>query len=139
MASALPNCCLSTYGNTSLLACNICIVLRYLVPIHNIPPVRYILRPTILVLEVVSMLPNIKTKNREHDFIGNSLHQWVVLVRCSNELQSITTSADPHPSTTKECSRCCPSLECGLHLLKGTKGLVNSSLKLCTWLGFLGL
>mmetsp|Transcript_1945 Transcript_1945/g.3281 ORF Transcript_1945/g.3281 Transcript_1945/m.3281 type:complete len:204 (-) Transcript_1945:70-681(-) len=83
------------------------------------------------------MLPDIKTKNGVHNLIRYSLHQWIVLVRCSNKLQTITACADPNPSRPKERSRCRTSLELSLHLIKRTKGLVNGCLKLSTWLGFL--
>mmetsp|Transcript_27870 Transcript_27870/g.47333 ORF Transcript_27870/g.47333 Transcript_27870/m.47333 type:complete len:270 (-) Transcript_27870:98-907(-) len=128
---------LSAHRNTGLILRNISIVLRNLVPVDNIPPVGYILWTTVLVLEVVSMLPDIKAKNGEHYLISYSLHQWIVLVRCPNKLQSITACADPYPSTSKDCSRSRLCLELGLHLIKRTKGLVNGCLKLSTWLRFL--
>jgi hypothetical protein len=52
---------------------------RDLVPVDNIPPVGNILGSTVLVLEVVRMLPDIQSQNGEHDSISHALHERVVL------------------------------------------------------------
>src|SRR3712207_4527734 len=46
-----------------------------LLPVHNVPPRLYVLRPAVLVLEVVSMLPHVQAYHRRL-----ALHQRRVLV-----------------------------------------------------------
>ena len=49
------------------------------VPIHDFPPSSQIVRPTVLVFEVIGVLPNIAAQNRGLA-TADSRHQGVVLV-----------------------------------------------------------
>mmetsp|Transcript_2774 Transcript_2774/g.6324 ORF Transcript_2774/g.6324 Transcript_2774/m.6324 type:complete len:238 (+) Transcript_2774:352-1065(+) len=86
------------------------------------------------------MFPNIKSKNREHNLIGNSLHQRVILIRSSNEFQliSLLVHADPYPSRSKESSRSGTCLERCLHFVERSEGFVDHGLKISTGLGLFG-
>ena len=55
-------------------------ILRNFVPVHNVPPVAYILRSTVLVFQIVGVLPNIQTKDWKLDFVCDALHERVILV-----------------------------------------------------------
>mmetsp|Transcript_22830 Transcript_22830/g.37089 ORF Transcript_22830/g.37089 Transcript_22830/m.37089 type:complete len:203 (+) Transcript_22830:234-842(+) len=85
------------------------------------------------------MLPNIKAKNGVHNLIRNSLHKRVVLVRCSNQLQSIGRNADPNPSRTEHRTGSGLSLELSLHLIHRPKRLINRRLELGANLTLRGL
>src|SRR6202034_3902055 len=51
-------------------------------PVHHVPPCGQIFRPAVLILQVISVLPNIVAQNGEV-----SLRQRAVLVRTRNDLQ----------------------------------------------------
>mmetsp|Transcript_4149 Transcript_4149/g.5400 ORF Transcript_4149/g.5400 Transcript_4149/m.5400 type:complete len:257 (-) Transcript_4149:13-783(-) len=132
---------LSSDGNTCFLFSHVGKVLRNLIPVHNIPPVRDIFGATVLILEVVSMFPNINAENGEHNLIGNSLHERIVLVGCSHKFQPIRRDANPHPSRTEERTRRGACLEGSLHLIQRSKGFVNRRLEFRAGLrlgGFIG-
>src|SRR3954454_4819943 len=60
-------------------------------PVPNIPPVIDVLRPPILILQVIRVLPNIKAHHRELAF-----HQRAVLAGCGRYLERATL-ATPQP------------------------------------------
>jgi hypothetical protein len=129
---------LPSHWDTSLLFSNVCKVLGYLVPVHDIPPVRNVLGPAVLVLEVVSVFPDVEAKNGEHDRVGDALHQGVVLVGRAHELQLIPGDADPNPSRTKEGAGRGTRLERGLHLVQRSEGFIDGSLECRAGLCLLG-
>ena len=55
-------------------------VLGNLVPVNDIPPGANVFRSTILVFQVIGMLPYIQTKDWKFDFVTNTLHERIVLV-----------------------------------------------------------
>ena len=62
---------------------NVGAVLGNLVPVDDVPPGADVFRSTVLVFQVVSVLPNIQTKDWELDLIADTLHERIVLVRSS--------------------------------------------------------
>lgn len=86
------------------------------------------------------MLPDIKSKNWEHNLIENSLHERIVLVWSSDNLEFIPglVDANPDPSGSKDGSRSGLSLEFGLHFIHRSKGLVDQPRELVGRLGLLG-
>ena len=49
---------LARHGNSGVIFNNVGAILRHLIPIHDIPPVRNVLRPAVLILEVVTEVPS---------------------------------------------------------------------------------
>mmetsp|Transcript_65653 Transcript_65653/g.97236 ORF Transcript_65653/g.97236 Transcript_65653/m.97236 type:complete len:218 (-) Transcript_65653:77-730(-) len=87
------------------------------------------------------MFPYINSKNGEHYLIKHSLHEWVILVWCTDKLEFISSlvDADPDPSRSEKSSWCRPCLELCLHFIHRSKRLVNKSLKLVRNLGLSSL
>ena len=118
---------LSPDGNSNVVGNHIVKVLIHLVPVHNIPPVGNILRSPVLVLQIISMFPNIQSQNRKHDLITHTLHKRVVLIGRSDNLDLVSLEVDrePHPSTSEYCAGGGLGLEFGLHFVEGSEGFVN--------------
>ena len=91
---------LSADGNSGVVVDDILAVLTDLVPVDNVPPVADVLGPAVLVLEVVRVLPDIDSKDGEHDLLRDALHERVVLVGSADELELVTglVDADPDPA-----------------------------------------
>jgi len=66
--------------NTSMVLDVISAILGNFIPVHNVPPVAYIFRSTVLVFQIVGVLPNIQTKDWKLDFISDALHERVILI-----------------------------------------------------------
>ena len=134
-----PN--LTLNANTGVVFHNVGTVLRYLVPIDNIPPVGNIFGSTVLVLQVVGVFPDIQSENGEHDLVSCSLHQRVVLVGSSHELEfiSLLVDTDPDPTGSKEGAGGSTGFKLGLHLVETSKGLVDEFFELSRRLGLLGI
>src|SRR5260370_24003851 len=64
-----------------------------LIPVNNVPPGRQIVRPSVLVLEVVGMLPDVIAQDRVQ-----TLRERVVLVRCRDDLQLAAIEHQPAPA-----------------------------------------
>ena len=75
--------------DTGMVLNDIGAVLRNLIPVYDVPPGAYVLGSTVLVFQVISMLPNIQTKDWKLDSVSNPLHKRIVLVRsaCVNNGQ----------------------------------------------------
>src|SRR5450759_1952893 len=56
--------------------------LRYFRPIHNVPPCLEVIRPAVLVFQVIRVFPNVDAEDR---FVA--VHQWTVLIRRGHDLQ----------------------------------------------------
>jgi hypothetical protein len=119
---------------------NVSTVLRNLVPVDNVPPVGNILGPTVLVFQVVSVFPDIQSKDGVHNLFSDTLHEWVVLVGSSNNFELVTSlvDANPDPSRSKDGTWGCLCLKLGLHLIHGSEGLVNKTRQLVRNLALLG-
>src|SRR5579871_3854189 len=65
-------------------------------PVHYIPPGRHVIRPAILVLQVVCVLPDIQAHHRRLPF-----HQRAVLIRGGVDIDLTTRLNQPSPSRTK--------------------------------------
>lgn len=65
------------------------IILADLLPIDHMPPAVEIVRPLVLVFEVVSMLPNIKAKDGCVCLLHNCFHEWVVLIAYAHAYTSM--------------------------------------------------
>ena len=78
---------------------------------------------------------------REHNLFRDALHEWIVLVGCSHNLKLVPSlvNTDPDPPRSKDGSRSSLSFELCLHLLHGSKGLVDKSSQLVGWLCLLSL
>jgi hypothetical protein len=80
IASSSTSLLLLLNRDTGMVLNDIGTVLGNLVPVYDVPPGAYVLRSTVLVFQVISVLPNIQTKDWEFDFVGNTLHERIVLV-----------------------------------------------------------
>src|SRR2546422_230311 len=67
-----------------------------LLPIHHIPPRRYILRPPPLVFQVVSVLPDIQANHRKFVF-----HERAILIGGGNNIDLPTIFDQPGPARSK--------------------------------------
>lgn len=54
------------------------VVLDDLVPVDDIPPGVYVVRTSVLVLQVVGVLPNVQAQDWHHVDVGDAAHQWVI-------------------------------------------------------------
>jgi hypothetical protein len=142
-------------------------VLRHLVPVNDIPPAANILGaaikkrsksamclkvkrrkkrseenvPAILVFEVVGMLPNIQSKDWEHDLVLDTLHERVILVGGVDNLKLVTllVHTHPNPATSKGSSWSGHGLKLLFHGIHGSKRLVDHLRQLSRSLGILRL
>jgi hypothetical protein len=95
-----------------------------LLPTHNVPPVCDVLRAAILILEVVSMLPNVQPKHWCARNISQRGHERVVLVWSrSNGKTTFRCQNQPRPSGSKASGCCC--IKFFLHGIHRTKVLFN--------------
>src|SRR5260370_6442985 len=76
---------------------------RDIVPINRVPKRGDILRPAILMLQVVRVLPNIDSKNRCFFFI--LFRDLVILIWCWRDLQIFTIHDQPSPTAPKKLGR----------------------------------
>src|SRR5436190_14049043 len=73
------------------------IVLRYRVPVHHVPPGFDIVGAPVLILKIISMLPNIDAEDRRV-----AVHQRAVLVWRRNDFElSVLILNQPRPATAK--------------------------------------
>src|SRR5688572_29975722 len=66
------------------------------VPIHHVPPRGDVVRTTVLVLQVIGVLPDIET---EHRFLA--VHQRIVLVRRAGDRHLTAVGNQPHPAAAE--------------------------------------
>ena len=87
------------------------------------------------------MLPDIESKDGKLDLVLDALHQWVVLVGGTDNLELGTgiVEDNPHPTGSKDCSRSSSCLKLGLHIIHRTKRVINHLGQGIRWLGLLGL
>jgi hypothetical protein len=76
-------------------------VFVHLVPVDNIPPVGDVLGAAVLVLEVVGVLPDVDAEDGVLDFVLYALHQRVVLVWGTDDLEFIL-AVDHEPDPANE-------------------------------------
>src|SRR6478609_445326 len=67
--------------------------LRHLVPVHHIPPRPDVIRATVLILQVVRVLPDVEAKQSVLAF-----HQRVVLVRRARDRELAALADQPRPA-----------------------------------------
>src|SRR5262249_7050324 len=65
----------------------------HFLPVHDVPPGSEIIRPAILILQVVGVLPHVIAKH-----CRLPVHQWIVLVRRGDDFQPGAGLDDPHPA-----------------------------------------
>src|SRR5579885_3322733 len=98
-----------------------------LVPVDNIPPCRQVLGATVLILEVVGMLPDVIA----HDGIL-ALHQRAILVSGGSHLElAVAAQHEPGPAGAKAFRT--RIIEGGLKGIKRTKGGIDSIRQLAGW------
>src|SRR5688500_13766615 len=66
--------------------------LIHLRPIHHVPPRSDVIGTTVLVLQVVGVLPDVASENRVLPF-----HQRIVLIRRAGDRQLAAVVDQPHP------------------------------------------
>mmetsp|Transcript_31191 Transcript_31191/g.68356 ORF Transcript_31191/g.68356 Transcript_31191/m.68356 type:complete len:224 (-) Transcript_31191:387-1058(-) len=103
----------------------------HLVPVHHIPPSRNVLWSTVLVLQVVGMLPDIKSEDGDALHGIDALHERIVLICRGGEHQFAIFHDYPGPARAEERRRSSPGRKFILESVQRTKGLVDSSLKRC--------
>src|SRR4029453_9163938 len=73
------------------------VILRDGVPVYHVPPGFDVVRPAVLILKIIGVLPNIDTKDRRV-----AVHQRAVLVWSRNDFDvSIFILYQPRPATPK--------------------------------------
>src|SRR3989344_1435347 len=79
--------------------------LSNLVPINHLKKILNIFRPSILIINIISMLPNINYENRLF-FIRTNVHHKIILIRrfVNHELSRLINSK-PRPARTKNSRR----------------------------------
>mmetsp|Transcript_5342 Transcript_5342/g.12548 ORF Transcript_5342/g.12548 Transcript_5342/m.12548 type:complete len:304 (-) Transcript_5342:88-999(-) len=97
-----------------------------LVPVDHIPPCLDVVRATVLVLQVVSVLPDIASQDWDAGGAVHSIHEWVVLVRGGRDRQLLVIGDNqPHPAGAETGTRSTSRFELGLEVVEGAKGLVD--------------
>src|SRR5262245_4309634 len=66
---------------------------RHRIPVDRVPPRRHVIRTTILVLQVVRMLPDIESEDRVL-----SVHQRRILVRRAGDRELAAVVDEPRPA-----------------------------------------
>mmetsp|Transcript_91474 Transcript_91474/g.230702 ORF Transcript_91474/g.230702 Transcript_91474/m.230702 type:complete len:289 (+) Transcript_91474:263-1129(+) len=98
----------------------------HLVPIHHVPPRLDVVGPSELVLQVVSMLPDVTAQDRDAWGALHTLHQGVVLVGCRGDGQLVALSNhQPNPARAEASTRCARRLKLCLELVHGAESLVD--------------
>src|SRR6266436_6604929 len=88
------------------------IIIRDRVPIHHVPPSFDVVGPTVLVIEIISVFPNIHSEDR-----GVSFHERAVLVRSGYDFKFPTFVLNqPRPTAAEATHPSCSEL-----LLKALK------------------
>lgn len=133
--------CLPANAHANVLLDHVGTVFADLVPVDDIPKVGDVFRTSVLVLEVVSVFPDIQTQNGEHDFVRDSLHERIVLIGCVDELEFVPllVNANPYPSGSKGGSWSGEGFEFGLHFVHTSETGIDEVDKLRRGLGVLGL
>src|SRR6266567_1724270 len=73
------------------------IILRHRVPVHHVPPRFDVIRPAVLVFEIISVLPNIDAEDRRV-----AVHQGAILVWRRNNFElSVLILDQPRPAAAK--------------------------------------
>ena len=68
-------------------------ILRHKIPVDQIPPCRDVIRPAILIFQIIGVLPDVQTKNRLL-----ALHQRIVLIRRARDRQLAAVADEPGPA-----------------------------------------
>jgi hypothetical protein len=91
-------------GRVGLLSEGLLKVSFYFIPVDHVPPSRYIVRSAVLVLEIISMFPYVKTQKRD-DFFCLPLRPRTCLVRHGYELDAICILVvyEPAPAASLYC------------------------------------
>src|SRR6266404_6350704 len=86
------------YSTAPLLLCSIpLIILRHFGPIHHVPPSFDVVRPAVLIIQIVGVFPNVHAKNW---FVA--IHEWAVLIWRRNDFEFPALIFDqPGPATAK--------------------------------------
>src|ERR1700719_2551083 len=64
------------------------VILGHSVPVHHVPPGLDVIGPAVLVIQIVSVLPNVDSEDRSAFSAGNSFsHQRTVLIGSGNNFQ----------------------------------------------------
>src|SRR5688572_16279753 len=72
------------------------VALRDLAPVHDVPPGLDVVRPAVLVLQVVRVLPDVEA---EQDVARlRALHERVVLVGRADDRQPVALADEPRPA-----------------------------------------
>src|SRR5215203_1463408 len=97
-----------------------------LIPVDHVPPRLYVLRPPVLVLEVVGVLPHVQPYHRRLAF-----HQRGVLVRGGLDRErAVGGGYQPRPTTPEQGSRRRRRPELLLEALEGAEGGVYGATQL---------
>src|ERR1700748_866909 len=76
------------------------VILRHLGPVYDVPPGFDVVRTSILIIEVVGVLPNVHAEDR-----FGAVHQRTVLVRRRDDFQfAVLTLDQPGPATAESTS-----------------------------------
>ena len=91
-----------------------------LVPIHQGPPGLDVVRPAVLILEVVGVLPDVEAQQRRSPLDAGQIHQGVVLVGGAGDGELAIGAADqPGPAGAEAARR--RLVERRLHRFQGTE------------------
>src|SRR5580704_13816436 len=102
--------------------CGTCSVVRgYRVPIEHLPEGAQIFGPSVLVLEIISMFPNVHAKYRRPLYLCY-IHQRVVLVWRRADLELAVFEDQPGPTAAKPAHR--RGIEFFLEGVKTAKGRI---------------
>src|SRR5258708_1382199 len=94
----------------NLFSCRFVIFCR-LSPIHDVPERLQIIRPAILVFEVVGMFPNVAAKDRLAFATGEGLaHDRIVLVGSGNDSELAAVDDKPGPTAAEASHAGCLKL-----------------------------
>src|SRR5674476_896516 len=66
----------------------------HLGPIHHIPPRLHVIRPTVLILQVVRVLPHVEPENRRRF----AIHERIVLIRRAGDREFAPVVVEPYPA-----------------------------------------
>src|SRR5690625_3771041 len=81
-------------------------VFRYLIPVDDLPECLNVVRPLVLIVQIVSVLPDVEAQNW-----SQAAHVGAVLVCCRGDLKlSAVINNKPSPTRTELCGRCVAEL-----------------------------
>lgn len=94
------------------------------VPVNNVPDSFEVIGATVLVEEVIGVLPDVHTEDGGAGAFCDAFHERVILVGSGADAQGfVVVDAEPNPAAAEACDAC--GFEFGLEVGEGAEGFLD--------------